>query len=67
MIYPEICRRPKWLHWFSHDWTTWEEDIRHMACLLDDAGGELEQYRSVEIWQKRTCRVCGYQQREMIR
>ena len=43
----------------NHDWNMWEHYIRHMINITTKV-----EYK--ENWQKRTCKICGFEQSEKI-
>lgn len=51
-----------------HKWGRWEEYQQHMTItpgLLMPKG--TPQMKTIEMWQKRECSVCGYVQREEVK
>jgi len=50
-----------------HKWEKWEEYRQSFTIHPGLLGKDRSVYTSVEEWQKRTCSVCGYVQREEVK
>lgn len=50
---------------FGHTWGRWEEYEREFRLVTTLRTGR-EEGLTAEIWQRRSCRLCGFTERKLV-
>jgi len=61
-----FCKATKGSWGLFHDWNNWEHFERNMTTVTTVHGVQTPGLTYTEHWQKKTCKNCGYEKREVI-